>query len=102
MSSDRVEVIENTHEVDHSRNATCIRYQIRLTDANAPNAPQGAPLVTIDRGLVCTHPTFQGRAVRASFSECGFEEELDPSLWANFEDFLRGVRIESAPGVPVA
>jgi hypothetical protein len=100
-NSERYVVLENSHEPDHSRKTTCIRYSIRLQDKQAPNSP-GAPLVLIDRGLVCAHPTLPGMAVRASFSERGLEGELDPALWTDFEEFLRGVQIESSPGVPAA
>ena len=100
-NSDRIEVLENSHEVDNGRKATCIRYSIRYKDKGAPNSG-GATLVMIDRGFVCAHPTIQGEAIRASFSERGLESELDPQLWSEFEDFLKGVQIESAPGVPAA
>jgi len=101
-NAERYQVLENSHELDHSRKTTCIRYSIRLKDKGAPNAPPGSPLVLIDRGLVCAHPTIPGRAVRASYSERGLEEELDPRLWSDFEEFLGGVQIESAPGIPAA
>jgi hypothetical protein len=46
--------------------------------------------------------TYPGAFVRASLSERGLARELDPQRWTGLEDFLHGVRIESAPGVPVA
>lgn len=98
---DRTDLIENTHEADTSRPTKCIRYSIRYNDKGAPNSA-GPVLVTIDRGFVCVHPTIPGAGVRANFSERGLEGELDPALWENMEDFLRGVHIESAPGIPVA
>jgi hypothetical protein len=100
-NSERYEVLENSHEPDHSRKMTCIRYSIRLKDKQAPNSP-GAPLTLIDRGFVCAHPTLPGMAVRASYSERGLEGELDAALWADFEEFLHGVYIEASPGVPAA
>lgn len=99
--SERYQVLENSHQSDDSRKMTCIRYSIRLRDKRAPNSPD-ADLVLIDRGLVCAHPTFPGMAIRASYSERGLEGELDSALWTDFEEFLRGVQIESAPGVPAA
>lgn len=100
-NSDRMDVLENSHEVDTSRKTTCIRYSIHYKDKGAPNSG-GATLDMIDRGFVCAHPTIKGAAVRASFSERGLEGELDPALWSELEDFLKGVQIESAPGVPAA
>ncbi len=100
-NTDRTEVLENTHQPDASRKTTCIRYSIHFKDKRAPNSPE-ATLDTTDRGFVCAHPTIPGTAVRASFSERGLENELDPSLWAELEDFLKDVQIESAPGVPAA
>src|SRR5438874_5053605 len=100
-NTDRTEVLENTHQPDTSRKTTCIRYSIHFKDKHAPNSPE-ATLDTTDRGFVCAHPTIPGTAVRASFSERGLENELDPSLWAELEDFLKDVQIESAPGVPAA
>jgi hypothetical protein len=100
-NSQRYEVLENSHEPDHSRGLTCVTYSIRLRDKQAPNSA-GAPLILIDRGFVCAHPTFPGMAVRASYSERGLESELDAGLWADFRAFLDGVQIESSPGVPAA
>jgi len=100
-NAERYQVLENSHEPDHSRRTTCIRYSIRLLDKQAPNSPS-VPLIFIDRGLVCAHPGFPGMAVRASYSERGLEGELDPELWKDFEEFLGGVRIESSSGVPAA
>ncbi len=97
----RTEILENSHQTDESRPTQCIRYTIRYLDKHAPNSG-GAMLVTIDRGFVCAHPTIPGAGIRASFSERGLEGELDSSQWSEFEDFLKGVHIESAPGTPVA
>jgi hypothetical protein len=97
----RFEELENTHQPDSSRKVPCIRYSLRLLDKHAPNSPD-APLQLVERGLVCAHPTFPGTAVRASFSERGLPEELDPGLWEDLEAFLKSVQIESAQGVPVA
>jgi hypothetical protein len=99
--SERVRSLENSHQPDTSRKATCIRYSIHYQDLKAANSPDAA-LELIDRGFVCAHPTMPGLAVRASFSERGLPGELDPGLWSEFEDFLRNIHIESAPGVPTA
>jgi hypothetical protein len=100
-NTERTEVLENTHQPDTSRRTKCIRFSIHFKDRHAPNSPDAA-LDTTERGFVCAHPTIPGTAVRASFSERGLEGELDPTLWAELEDFLKGVQIESAPGVPAA
>ena len=100
-NSDRMQVLEESHQPDESRKTKCIRYTLRLKDIHAPNAPDEV-LDLIDRGLVCVHPTIPDTYVRASYSERGIESELDSNLWADFEEFLRGVQIESAPGVPAA
>jgi hypothetical protein len=98
---DRTEMLESTHERDTSRHALCFKYSIRYKDTRAANSP-GVALDTVDRGLVCAHPTIAGAGIRISYSERGLESELDPSLWKDFDDFLSGVQIESAPGVPVS
>lgn len=95
----RYTVLENTHQPDGSRKTQCIRYSVRLLDKAAPNSPN-APLLFVDKGLVCAHPTIPGVAVRASFSERGLPQESDPRLWDALEAFLQGVQLESAPGVP--
>lgn len=100
-NADRSEMLENSHQLDSSRKTTCVRYSIRIRDSKAPNSP-AAELYLIERGIACAHPTIPGAFVRASLSERGLEDELNPQLWTGLEDFLRGVRIESAPGVPVA
>ena len=97
----RTQVLESSHQADYTRKTKCIRYSIHIRDTGAPNSPDAA-LEMIDRGFVCAHPTMPGLAVRASFSERGLPQELDPSLWAGFEQFLSGIQIESAPGVPAA
>jgi len=100
-NSERMQVLENSHQTDESRGTKCIRYTIHIKDNHAPNAP-GEVLDLIDRGQVCAHPTIPNSYVRASYSERGLESELDSKLWADFEEFIRGVQIESAPGVPAA
>ncbi len=97
----RTQVLESSHQADTTRMTTCIRYSIHIRDTGAPNSPDAA-LEMVDRGFVCAHPTMPGLAVRASFSERGLPQELDPSLWAGLEEFLRDIQIESAPGVPAA
>lgn len=97
----RYTVVEATHQPDTSRKTRCIRYSLELIDAKAPNSPT-APLRFLERGLVCAHPSIPGAAVRASFSERGLPEEMDPRLWDDLEGFLSGVQLESAPGVPAA
>src|SRR5258708_32893663 len=94
-------VVENSHQADESRRIKCIRYTIHIKDNHAPNAPDDV-LDLIDRGIVCAHPTIPDSYVRASYSERGLESELDTKLWSDFEEFLLGVQIESAPGVPAA
>ena len=100
-NADRMQVLENSNQPDESRKTKCIRYTLRLKDNHAPNAPDET-LDLIDRGLVCVHPTIPDAYIRASYSERGLESELDSNLWVDFEDFLHGVQIESAPGVPAA
>jgi hypothetical protein len=100
-NSDRMQVVENSHRTDESRKTKCIRYAIHIKDNHPPNAPDDV-LDLIDLGLVCVHPTIPDSYVRASYSERGLESELDSKLWADLEEFLRGVQIESAPGVPAA
>lgn len=97
----RNELIEIAHQPDTSRNTPCIRYSLLLLDKAAPNS-NGAALHLLDKGLVCAHPTMPNTGVRASFSERGLPQELDPSLWDGFEAFLNSIQLESAPGTPAA
>lgn len=97
----RYEVLEYKVQPDTSRKTPCTRYTLRLLVKTSPNAPN-TPLQMLERGTVCAHPTMRDMAVRASFSERGIPTEMDPALWSGFDDFLGGIQIESAPGVPVA
>jgi hypothetical protein len=94
----RHEVLENAHEAYAGRFGPCLRYTIRLADKGAPNAG-GAVLHFLERGIVCAHPTMSGTAVRASFSERGLPDELDPSLWTELEAYLESLELERVPGV---
>ena len=54
-NSDRMQVLDESHQSDESRKTKCVRYTLRLRDNHAPNAPDEV-LNLIDRG------TYFGRA----------------------------------------
>jgi hypothetical protein len=95
------------HETSrHSELATvqgqwCIRFETTDSVLGAPVAPD-QELVLILRGFRCLHPTFPKAALTFFYSERGTPEEIDPELSEEGETFLRGVRIDVAPGVPAA
>lgn len=99
FESARYEVLEYKVEPGTSRNTDCIRYTLRLLVKTSPSAPN-TPLQMLERGTVCAHPTMQDMAVRASFSERGMPEEMNPTLWSDFDDFIEGIHIESAAEPP--
>jgi len=96
---ERFDVLENTHAVYQAPSGPCLSYAIRLADKSSRKA-RGALLHLLERGLVCAHPSLPDTAVRASFSERGLPDELDPHLWTELDAFLNSLQLESAPGVP--
>ena len=93
----RLEVLSSEQAVDHSG---CVQYRIRLRDNGAVNAP-GVPLELREEGLACVHPTLSGAVLNARVSERGASSELDDRLVHQGFEALRGVRLESAPGVAI-
>jgi hypothetical protein len=79
----------------------CIRYELTDTVHGAPVAPD-RDLVLIVRGFRCLHPAFPRAALGFFYSERGLPEEIDPELSEEGEAFLRGVRIDVAPGKAAA
>lgn len=95
----RFTLLEYSQQADGSRGIPCVRFSFRALDERARFAP-GVPLHLVTKGLTCAHPSMKGSAVEAVYSERGLPSELDPSLWLDLEEFLRGVQIESASGMP--
>lgn len=78
-----------------------IEFEMTMRDAFAPNSP-GKPLIIRDSGYVISHPTFPDSVVRIRYSERGLAEELGPAVEAEGKNIMKGVRLESEPGKPVA
>lgn len=79
----------------------CIRYESTDVVRGAPVAPD-RELVMVVRGFRCLHPAFPRTTLDFFYSERGLREEIDPKLWEESKAFLRGVRIDVAPGTPAA
>lgn len=97
----RFQMQEYQQQPDGSRPGKCLRYSSRTVDTKAPNSA-GVSLQLLMRGFVCAHPSMENTAVTAYYSERGLPSELDPSLWNDLDNYLRGVQLESAPGVPAS
>lgn len=95
----RSQVVDSEQRVDTSWGKQCVSYRVRLIDRAAPNLP-GIPLELIEQGFACLHPTIKDAVVNTYHSERGLPSELDRNLQTEGEAFLKGVQIESAPGVP--
>jgi hypothetical protein len=52
------------------------------------------------RGFRCLHRAWLKVTLDFFYSERGLADEIDPKLWEEGEEFLRGVRIDVAPGTP--
>lgn|GEM_PF-1650143 len=77
----------------------CIRYETEHRVRGAPAAPD-RELVLLVRGERCLHPGFPRAVLDLHYSERGLPEELDSRLHEEGEAFLRGVRMDVAPGGP--
>ncbi len=89
----RHELLDSKFEPDNSRNTKCMRYENRVLVKYGPNAPE-TPLIMLERGLVCAHPTRANTSVRAFFSERGMAAELDEGLWEAYENFISSMHME--------
>ena len=83
------------------QNQWCIRIESSHLVIGAPSAPE-LELTMILRGFRCLHPAWPKATLDFFYSERGLEDEIDPKLWEEGEAFLRGVRIDVAPGTPAA
>jgi len=88
----------------HSEPATvqgqwCIRFETTSSVLGATVAPDEELVMTL-RGFRCLHPAFPKGLLTFYYSERGTRDELDPELSEEGETFLRGVRIDVAPGTP--
>lgn len=97
----RFELLDYSQQMDQSRGTPCIRYSVRAIDKQARGA-SGVPLHLLTKGFICIHPTMTGKAVDAHYSERGLPIQLDPSLWKDLEEFLRGVQLGSAQRIPAS
>lgn len=79
----------------------CIRVESVDAVRGAPVAPRQT-LTMVIRGFRCLHPAFPKATLDFFYSERGLPEELDAKLYEEGEAFLRGVRIDVAPGTPAA
>lgn len=80
---------------------SCIRYSLQTIDRKSPVLP-GLELNMNFEGIACRHPLWPNAILDAYYSERGLARELDPSLYPEGEQLLRGVTIEVEPGVPAA
>lgn len=100
QDTQRFELLKYTQRIETRQNQWCIYYEETIIDRKAPNAG-GKPLIGRSWGFVTLHPSFNKTVVHAYYSERGLEDELDPKLIDEGEEFLKGIQIESAPGKPV-
>jgi hypothetical protein len=77
----------------------CVRFSSTAAVRGAPQAPRDE-LQMIVRGVRCVHPAFPRASLDMFYSERGRPGELDPTLAAEGEQFLRAVRIDVAPNTP--
>ena len=83
------------------QNQWCVRVDSTSVQVGAPVAPN-QELRLVVRGFRCLHPAWPQTTLDFFYSERGVEDEFDPSLSDEGETFLKGVRIDVAPGTPAA
>lgn len=81
------------------QNQWCIRVESEHIATGAPQAPD-RELTMILRGYRCLHPAWPKTTLDFFYSERGLADEIDPKLSEEGEAFLKGVRIDVAPGTP--
>jgi hypothetical protein len=97
------DIVETSRHVESvaRQGQWCIRFETTNQVHGAPVAPD-QELVLILRGFRCLHPAFPQTELTMFYSERGTSAELDPALSEEGEAFLRGVRIDFAPGTPAS
>jgi hypothetical protein len=83
------------------QNQWCIRFDSSHVAVGAPAAPD-RELTMILRGYRCLHPAWPRTTLDFFYSERGLPDEMDPKLSAEGEEFLNGVRIDTAPNTPAS
>ena len=83
------------------QNQWCIRFESSHIVIGAPQAPDSELTMNL-RGFRCLHPAWPRVTLDFFYSQRGLAEEIDPKLSEEGETFLRGVRIDLAPGTPAA
>ncbi|MGH7786560.1 MAG: hypothetical protein ACRERC_06810 [Candidatus Binatia bacterium] len=83
------------------QNQWCIRFDRLAVVSGAPVAPNDE-LRLIVRGYRCLHPAFPKTTLDFFYSERGLPSEFNSTRSEEGETFLRGVRIDVAPGTPAA
>lgn len=81
------------------QNQWCLRFDTLAAVRGAPIAPDRELRMTV-RGFRCLHPANPRTTLDFYYSERGLPDEIDPELADEGERFLRGVRIDVAPGTP--
>ena len=81
------------------QNQWCIRLDSEYVLKGAPQAPD-QELTMILHGYRCLHPAWPKTTLDFFYSERGLPDEIDPKLSEEGEAFLKGVRIDVAPGTP--
>jgi hypothetical protein len=81
------------------QNQWCIRFDSAYVAVGAPPAPD-RELTMILNGYRCLHPAWPKTTLDFFFSERGLPNEIDPKLSEEGEEFLDGVRIDTAPNRP--
>lgn len=94
LNPPRFELVAYRQESVTVQGQWCIRYESTAKDRASPLAP-GQVLVVVDRGFVCKHPSWPGAVVTMHYSQQALPDGLEPVLFAEGEELLRGTRIET-------
>jgi hypothetical protein len=87
----RQRVLENDAALDGSTTRYCVRYHIKTEDG-AARGTQNEPLITVNYGVTCMHPTIPQLLVDVGYSERGRQNDLDPELRAEGDSVVRSLR----------
>jgi hypothetical protein len=99
--TNRFAIVSYEQRVTSIQGQWAIEYDLTTRDSGAPSSP-GRTLTVRESGYVIKHPTFPDHVVHVRFSERAEPEALDSKVEAEGKTIMKGVRLESEPGKPVA
>ncbi len=97
--SDGTEVLSVEMEPRALQGQYCVRYRVKSVNRGS-RTESAQTLYLHDEGMICQHPAGLGSILFALYSVRETSPDPDAQLQREAEDFLRGLVLDVAPGVP--